>query len=53
MDEGLLTEETDERVQQECAAEVDEAAAFAEAAPSPDVADLENHVFAAEPQEAL
>jgi 2-oxoisovalerate dehydrogenase E1 component alpha subunit len=46
LDEGVLTEEDDERVQQECSAEVDEAVAAAEAAPRPDPADLERHVFA-------
>src|SRR5262245_29060142 len=51
LDEGLLTEAGDEQVQQECAAEVDEAVTAAEAAPQPDPADLERHVFAAEPQE--
>jgi 2-oxoisovalerate dehydrogenase E1 component alpha subunit len=45
-DEGLLADEDDERLQQECAAEVDEAVAAAEAAPEPDPADLERHVFA-------
>ena len=46
LDEGLLTDEEDERVQQECAAEVDDAVSAAEAAPEPDPADLERHVFA-------
>ena len=46
LDEGLLTDEEDERVQQECSAEVDEAVTAAEAAPQPDAADLERHVFA-------
>jgi 2-oxoisovalerate dehydrogenase E1 component subunit alpha len=45
-DEGLLTEADDERVQQESAAEVEEAVTAAEAAPEPDPADLERHVFA-------
>ncbi|HEY7199120.1 MAG TPA: thiamine pyrophosphate-dependent dehydrogenase E1 component subunit alpha [Candidatus Dormibacteraeota bacterium] len=46
MDEGLLTDDADERVQQECTAEVDDAVRAAEAAPQPDPADLERHVFA-------
>jgi 2-oxoisovalerate dehydrogenase E1 component alpha subunit len=46
LDESLLTEDDDERLQQECAAEVEEAVRAAEAAPQPDPADLELHVFA-------
>ncbi len=46
LDEELLIEEADERLQQECAAEVDEAVRAAEAAPHPDPADMERHVFA-------
>ena len=46
MDEGLLTEDADERLQQECTAEVDEAVRAADAAPQPDPADLGRHVFA-------
>jgi len=49
VDEGLLTDDSDERVQQECTAEVDEAVRAAEAAPHPDAADLERHVFAEPP----
>ena len=48
LDEGLLTDETDEQVQQDCTAEVDQAVTAAEAAPRPDPADLERHVFADE-----
>ncbi len=48
LEEGLLTEEAEERLQRECAAEVDAAVAAAEAAPLPDPADLERHVYAAE-----
>jgi len=46
LDEGLLTDEDDERVQQECATEVEDAVTAAEAAPEPDPADLERDVFA-------
>jgi 2-oxoisovalerate dehydrogenase E1 component alpha subunit len=46
LDEGLLTEDDDERVQQECAAEVEEAVRYSEAAASPDPGDLERHLFA-------
>jgi 2-oxoisovalerate dehydrogenase E1 component alpha subunit len=46
LDEGILGEEVDERLQQECTAEVDEAVREAEAAPQPDPADLERHLFA-------
>jgi 2-oxoisovalerate dehydrogenase E1 component alpha subunit len=49
LDEGLFTDEDDERVQQECTTEVEEAVRYAEAAPWPDPADLERHVFAEEP----
>ncbi len=49
LDESLLTEDDDERVQQECTREVDEAVRAAEAAPQPDPADLERHVFAFSP----
>jgi len=48
MDEDLVTEEADERVQQECTAEVDEAVRAAEAAGEPDPGDLERHLFAEE-----
>jgi 2-oxoisovalerate dehydrogenase E1 component alpha subunit len=46
LDESLLTEEDDERLQQDCTAEVEEAVRAAEAAPQPDPADLGRHVFA-------
>jgi|ERR1041385_6522152 2-oxoisovalerate dehydrogenase E1 component alpha subunit len=46
LDEGLVSDEADERVQQECTAEVDEAVRAAEAAAQPDPADLERHLFA-------
>ena len=49
LDESLLTEDGDERVQQECTREVDEAVRAAEAAPQPDPADLERNVFAYSP----
>ena len=45
LDAGLLSDEDDERVQQECAGEVEEAVRFAEAAEEPDPADLERHLF--------
>lgn len=46
VDEGILSEEADERVQQECTSEVEQAVAEAEAAPLPDPADLGRHLFA-------
>jgi 2-oxoisovalerate dehydrogenase E1 component alpha subunit len=46
LDEGLLTEETDETVQQECTTEVEDAVQAAIAAPEPDPADLSRHLFA-------
>jgi len=46
LDEGLLTDEDDERLQQECTTEVEETVRSAEAAAEPDPADLERHVFA-------
>jgi 2-oxoisovalerate dehydrogenase E1 component alpha subunit len=46
LDEGVIAEAADQQVQRECAAEVEEAVRAAEAAPSPDAADLERHVFA-------
>ena len=49
VDEALLTDEEDERVQQECTAEVDDAVRAAEAAAEPDPADLERHLFADSP----
>ena len=45
-DSSLLTEEEDERVQQEATAEVDAAVQAAEAAPAPDPADITRGVFA-------
>jgi 2-oxoisovalerate dehydrogenase E1 component alpha subunit len=45
---GLLTEEADDRLLQECTTEVDEAVRSAQEAPAPDPADLERHVYAAE-----
>ena len=47
LDEGILTDSDDERVQQEATAEVDAAVAYAEAAPAPLPEDLGMHVFAA------
>ncbi len=46
IDEGLLTDEADERLQQDCTAEVDEAVKAAEAGTQPDPADMEKHLFA-------
>jgi 2-oxoisovalerate dehydrogenase E1 component alpha subunit len=43
---ALLSDEDDERIQQECTAEVDRAVQAAEAAPAPDPDDLQTHVFA-------
>src|SRR5215469_2493713 len=47
-DEGLLSEEEDEAVQRECAAEVEDAVGAAEAAAHPEAGDLLRHVFAGE-----
>ena len=47
-DEGLLTEEEDERVQQDAASEVQAAVETAEASPSPVPEDALKHVFAEE-----
>ena len=44
--EALLTDASDEQLQQECTAEVDEAAQVAQTAPAPDPSDLRRHVFA-------
>jgi 2-oxoisovalerate dehydrogenase E1 component alpha subunit len=49
LDEGLLTDEDDERLQQACSTEVEEAVRYAESAPAPDPAELGRHVFAEEP----
>ncbi len=46
IDEGLLGEQEDERIQQESTAEVDAAVAYAEQAPSPVPADALKHVYA-------
>src|SRR5262249_43909146 len=46
LDEGLLTDEDDERLQQDCTTEVDQAVRAAESAPGPDADDLERHLFA-------
>jgi 2-oxoisovalerate dehydrogenase E1 component alpha subunit len=46
LDDGLLTDDGDERLQQDCATEVEEAVRIAEAAEPPDPADLERHLFA-------
>jgi 2-oxoisovalerate dehydrogenase E1 component alpha subunit len=48
MDVGLLTDEADQRLQQECTTEVEEATREAEAALPPVPADLERHLFAGE-----
>ena len=46
LDHDLITDEEDERVQQECTAEVEDAVRSAEAAALPDVATVGDHVFA-------
>jgi len=46
LDEGVLDEEADERLQQECAAEVEAALVAAEQAEPPDAEDLLRNVFA-------
>jgi 2-oxoisovalerate dehydrogenase E1 component alpha subunit len=46
LDEGVLTETSDEQVQQECTAEVDDAVQEAQAAPEPDPSDVTRNVFA-------
>ena len=46
LDEGLLTDASDEAVQQDCTAEVDQAVREAEAAPAPAADDLRRQVFA-------
>ncbi|HEX6487456.1 MAG TPA: thiamine pyrophosphate-dependent dehydrogenase E1 component subunit alpha [Candidatus Dormibacteraeota bacterium] len=43
---GILDDEADERVQQECTAEVEDAVKYAEAAAVPSVDDLNQHVYA-------
>lgn len=45
-DEGLLTDEADEKIQQSCTSEVEEAVAAAEAAPHPIPEDALLHLFA-------
>lgn len=45
-DEGLLDDEQDERVQQDCTSEVEQAVIAAEAAPHPSPEDALKHVFA-------
>ncbi len=46
LDEGGMDEEADDRIQQECTADVDAAVAYAEAAASPLAEDTLKHVFA-------
>jgi 2-oxoisovalerate dehydrogenase E1 component subunit alpha len=46
LEHGILTDESDERVQQECTAEVEEAVRAAEAAAVPVVEDLFKHLYA-------
>jgi len=46
LDESLMTDAEDEKVQQECTAEVDEAVTYAEAAAQPVPGDILKHVFA-------
>lgn len=45
-EESVLSEEEDERIQQECASEVEQAVQVAEAAAPPDPQDLFRHVYA-------
>jgi 2-oxoisovalerate dehydrogenase E1 component alpha subunit len=45
-DEGVIDEETDDRIQQECTADVDAAVTYAEAAASPLAEDTLKNVFA-------
>lgn len=49
LDEALLSDEDDERLQQDCTTEVEEAVTFADGADPPDPADLEQHLFAPDP----
>ncbi len=49
LEEAVLAEEQDERIQQECSAEVDDAVRQAEAAPLPEVSDMMRDVFAEPP----
>jgi len=46
LDEGVMGEEEDDRIQQECTADVDEAVTYAEAAASPVAEDALRHVYA-------
>jgi pyruvate dehydrogenase E1 component alpha subunit len=46
IEEGVLTEEGAERIEREAYATIDEAVAFAEASPEPDVATIEEGVYA-------
>ena len=46
LDHGLASDEEDERIQQECTAEVEEAVRYAEAAPEPAPAALMEHLYA-------
>ncbi|MGH7776164.1 MAG: thiamine pyrophosphate-dependent dehydrogenase E1 component subunit alpha [Candidatus Dormibacterales bacterium] len=48
LDEGLISPEDDDRLHQDCAEEVEEAVAEAEAAAPPGVEDIMRHVFAEE-----
>ena len=48
LDESLVTDAEDERIQQECTAEVDEAVVYAEAAAQPLPEDIHKHVYAEE-----
>ena len=48
MDEGLMGEDVDDRIQQEATAEVDEAVRYAEAAESPRAEDTLKHLFGEE-----
>ena len=46
VEEGVLTEEEANRLEQEAYAAVDEAVEFAESSPEPDVATIEEGVYA-------
>jgi 2-oxoisovalerate dehydrogenase E1 component alpha subunit len=46
LEHGVLSDEQDERVQQECTAEVEAAVSYAEAAAAPSVDDLRKHLYA-------
>jgi 2-oxoisovalerate dehydrogenase E1 component alpha subunit len=51
LDEQILSDDADDRIQQECTAEVDEAVQFAEQAEAPVPEDALRHVYAEDPSE--